>query len=74
MRRSTHMIPIPSETKHAIEAISPMAGFERPIVDAAFFPEGQFVSQYLVNLGYGDDTKVYPRLPRFNVDEISRFV
>jgi 3-hydroxypropanoate dehydrogenase len=51
----------------------PMAGFERPIVDAAFFPDGQWVSQYLINLGYGDDTKVFPRLPRFNFDEITRF-
>jgi 3-hydroxypropanoate dehydrogenase len=51
----------------------PMAGFERSIVDAAFFPDGQFVSQYVINIGYGDDTKVFPRLPRFNVDEIARF-
>jgi len=51
----------------------PMAGFERSIVDAAFFPDGQFASQYVINIGYGDDTKVFPRLPRFNVDEIARF-
>ncbi len=51
----------------------PMAGFERLIVDAAFFPDGQFVSQYVINIGYGDDKKVFPRLPRFNVDEIARF-
>jgi len=48
-------------------------GFERSIVDAAFFPNRQFVSQYVVNIGYGDDAKVTPRLPRFNVDEIARF-
>jgi 3-hydroxypropanoate dehydrogenase len=51
----------------------PMAGFDRAIVDAAFFPDGQFVSQYVMNIGYGDDTKVFPRLPRFNVDEMARF-
>ncbi len=51
----------------------PMAGFERSIVDAAFFPDGQFVSQYVINIGYGDDTKVHPRLPRFIVEEIARF-
>jgi 3-hydroxypropanoate dehydrogenase len=51
----------------------PMAGFDRSAVDAAFFPDGRWVSQYLVNLGYGDDTKVFARLPRFNVDEIARF-
>lgn len=52
----------------------PMGGFERPIVDAAFFPAGDVVSQYLINLGYGDDTKVFPRLPRSHVDEITRYV
>jgi 3-hydroxypropanoate dehydrogenase len=52
----------------------PMAGFERPIVDAAFFPEGRFVSQYLMNIGYGDDTKVWPRLPRFEAHDIAQYV
>jgi len=51
----------------------PMAGFDRALVDAAFFPDGRSVSQYLINLGYADDTKIFPRLPRFNVDEIARF-
>jgi 3-hydroxypropanoate dehydrogenase len=52
----------------------PMAGFERPIVDAAFFPDGRFVSQYLINIGYGDDTKVWPRLPRFEAHDIAQYV
>jgi 3-hydroxypropanoate dehydrogenase len=51
----------------------PMAGFDRAVVDAAFFPDGRFASQYLINIGYGDDTKLFPRLPRFNVDEIASF-
>jgi 3-hydroxypropanoate dehydrogenase len=51
----------------------PMAGFERPIVDAAFFPDGRFVSQYLINIGYGDDTKVWPRLPRFDANDIAQY-
>jgi 3-hydroxypropanoate dehydrogenase len=52
----------------------PMAGFDRQIVDAAFFAEGRFVSQYLINIGYGDDTKVWPRLPRFEAPDIARYV
>jgi 3-hydroxypropanoate dehydrogenase len=51
----------------------PMVGFERPMVDAAFFPDGPFVSQFLVNIGYGDDTKVFPRLPRFGANEIAQY-
>jgi 3-hydroxypropanoate dehydrogenase len=52
----------------------PMAGFERPIVDAAFFPDGRFVTQYVINIGYGDDTKVWPRLPRFDARDIAQYV
>jgi 3-hydroxypropanoate dehydrogenase len=51
----------------------PMAGFERSIVDAAFFPDGRFVSQYLINIGYGDDTRIWPRLPRFEAHDISQY-
>jgi len=35
-----------------------MAGFERSVVDDAFFPDGRFVSQYLVNIGYADNADV----------------
>ena len=52
----------------------PMAGFDRTSADAAFFPDGRWASQYLINLGYGDDTKLFPRLPRLRADEIARFV
>jgi 3-hydroxypropanoate dehydrogenase len=52
----------------------PMAGFERSIVDAAFFPDGRFLTQYLINIGYGDDSKIWPRLPRFEAHDISQYV
>ncbi|HEY3675201.1 MAG TPA: malonic semialdehyde reductase [Candidatus Tumulicola sp.] len=52
----------------------PMAGFDRHKVDAAFLPDGRFVSQYLINIGYGDDTKVWPRLPRFEAHDIAAHV
>ncbi len=39
----------------------PMAGFNRDLLDAEFFPDGQFVAQYLVNFGYSDDTKTWHR-------------
>jgi 3-hydroxypropanoate dehydrogenase len=51
----------------------PMVGFDRKIIDEAFFADGHWASQYLINIGYGDDSKLFPRLPRFNVDEIARF-
>jgi 3-hydroxypropanoate dehydrogenase len=52
----------------------PMAGFDRKIVDDAFFPDGRWISLYLINLGYDDGKRTFPRLPRLRPDEIARFV
>lgn len=52
----------------------PMAGFDREKTDAEFFPDGRFISIFLINLGYGDDTKYFPRLPRLEVAEIATFL
>ena len=54
--------------------VGPMAGFDRAKVDAEFFPGGTVVSLWLCNLGYGDDTKVLGRNPRFAFDEIATVV
>ena len=47
----------------------PMSGFDNAKVDAAFFPDGRYKSNFLVNLGYGDPAKLFPRLPRLSFDE-----
>jgi 3-hydroxypropanoate dehydrogenase len=52
----------------------PMAGFDRAKTDAEFFPDGRFLSLFLINIGYGDDSKGFPRLPRLPVAEIAEFV
>jgi 3-hydroxypropanoate dehydrogenase len=52
----------------------PMGGFDRALVDAAFFAEGRLISLYLINLGYGDDSKTFPRLPRLAPAEIATFL
>jgi 3-hydroxypropanoate dehydrogenase len=50
----------------------PMGGFDPAKVDAAFFPDGQWRSTLLINIGYGDATKLHPRLPRLDFDEACR--
>jgi 3-hydroxypropanoate dehydrogenase len=50
----------------------PMGGFEPEKVDAAFFPDGAWKSTLLVNLGYGDPAKLFPRNPRLDFDEACR--
>jgi 3-hydroxypropanoate dehydrogenase len=50
----------------------PMGGFDRARVDAAFFPDGRWKSNFLLNLGYGDPTSLRPRAPRLDFDEACR--
>ena len=50
----------------------PMAGFDNAKVDAEFFPDGKVKSNILINIGYGDDAKLFPRNPRFAFDEIAK--
>lgn len=47
----------------------PMAGFDKAVVDQAFFPEGTWKSNFLCNLGYGDASKLFPRSPRLDFEE-----
>jgi 3-hydroxypropanoate dehydrogenase len=50
----------------------PMSGFDNSKVDAAFFAGTTVKSNFLVNLGYGDATKLHPRNPRLTFDEVAR--
>jgi len=52
----------------------PMSGFDNAQVDAAFFAGTTIKSNFLVNLGYGDPAKLFPRSPRLDAAEIARFV
>jgi 3-hydroxypropanoate dehydrogenase len=42
----------------------PMSGFDNAKVDEAFFLGTKVKSNFLINIGYGDPSKVYPRGPR----------
>lgn len=50
----------------------PMSGFDNAKVDAAFFPDGRFKSNFLCNLGHGDSEGLFPRSPRLPFDEACR--
>ena len=49
----------------------PMSGFDATKVDAAFFPEGRYRSNFLLNIGYGDRESLRPRLPRLGFAEVA---
>ncbi|MGO4279641.1 3-hydroxypropanoate dehydrogenase [Cupriavidus sp. OV038] len=52
----------------------PMGGFDAAKVNAAFFPDGKWSVNFLVNLGYGDAAQLHPRGPRLSFDEACRIV
>jgi 3-hydroxypropanoate dehydrogenase len=52
----------------------PMSGFDNAKVDREFFPDGRVRSNFLINLGHGDPSKLHPRSPRLEFDEACRIV
>jgi 3-hydroxypropanoate dehydrogenase len=52
----------------------PMSGFSNAKVDAEFFPDGQWKSNFLCALGRGDPEKLPPRFARFEFDEVCRLL
>lgn len=51
-----------------------MSGFDNAKVDAAFFPDGRFKSNFLINIGYGTGKGIPPRNPRFTFEEQCRIL
>jgi 3-hydroxypropanoate dehydrogenase len=47
-----------------------MSGFDNAKVDAEFFPDGRVRSNFLCNIGHGDPSKILPKLPRLEFDEV----
>ena len=66
----------------------PMSGFDNAKVDEEFFGAGKELdpdekefftvghtrSNFLCNLGYGDESKLYPRMPRLAFEEACRII
>ncbi len=52
----------------------PMGGFDAAAADAAFFPDGEAKSIFLINIGHGDPAALFPRSPRLDFDEMAKIV
>jgi 3-hydroxypropanoate dehydrogenase len=52
--------------------VCPMSGFHNAILDEAFFSGTSWKANFICTLGYGDDTRLYPRDPRLTFDEACR--
>ncbi|MGC2164731.1 MAG: malonic semialdehyde reductase [Gallionella sp.] len=52
----------------------PMSGFDNAKVDQTFFPDGKIKSNFLINLGYGNKSKLYPRSPRLSFEDAAQIL
>jgi len=52
----------------------PMSGFDNAKVDKEFFPDGKIKSNFMINLGYGDPAKLFPRNPRLPFAEAAQIL
>lgn len=47
----------------------PMSGFDIAKVNAEFFPDGRYATNFLINLGYADHSKEFKRNPRLSFEQ-----
>ena len=47
----------------------PMSGVDLAKVNAEFFADGRFKTNFILNLGYGDDSLLFPRNPRLAFEQ-----
>ena len=52
----------------------PMSGFDAAEIDAAFWAGTTVKTNFIVNLGHGDATGLFPRSPRLSFDEACQVV
>ena len=55
-------------------ACGPMSGFNPAAVNEAFFPDGRFKANFLLNIGVADPAGIYPRAPRLAFDQAAQIV
>ena len=47
----------------------PMSGLDLGKINAEFFPDGRFQANFVINLGYGDNSKLFNRNPRLTFEQ-----
>ena len=52
----------------------PMSGFDGAKLNAEFFADGRFKSNFLCNIGHGDPGGLFPRSPRFDFDDVCEII
>ena len=52
----------------------PMSGFDKEKVETTFFAGTRVKANFLINIGYGDPSQLYPRGPRPAFDEMAKIM
>lgn len=52
----------------------PMSGFDQEKVNQTFLAESGWKANFLLNIGYGDSSKVYPRSPRLAFERVCQII
>ena len=52
--------------------VGPMSGFDPAKVDAEFFADSSWRTNFICGIGHGDHSKVFDRLPRLEFDEVTQ--
>lgn len=52
----------------------PMSGFDTEKVEKEFFPGASVRVNFLCNLGYGDESGLFPRSPRFDFEQVCEVI
>ena len=47
----------------------PMGGFDKAMIDNTFYKDSSWRSNFLMNIGYGDQTQLHPRGHRLSFDD-----
>lgn len=47
----------------------PMSGFSKTDIDSAFYAGSSWRSDFLMNIGYGDETRLHPRGERLGFEQ-----
>ncbi len=53
--------------------VGAMSGFSNEVVDEEFFEGTTLKSNFLINLGYADESALFQKLPRFAFDDVCSF-
>jgi 3-hydroxypropanoate dehydrogenase len=52
----------------------PMSGVDLAKVNGEFFADGRFKTNFLINLGYGEPSKLFPRNPRLSFEQACQVI